>query len=229
MKTSIPVTPENDEPDSYRAYSPLSPFKTRLRLLQFLGWPLKISNDESTEVKKRPCSIMVLICYLATMLSLTAVSMVAFTYVSFSEFRALMYEQNIKKWEQNSLTLLTVPNMLFAPNMFYYFYSGLDLKMTSFLKTYSQAAEILQGKVIIRSEVCNGPTFIADNAYNIFKRLYWKVIIIYCMDILVAILFVSYFVLLHTNHFPTYIVVVAAVAAILIDLVIYFPFITSSG
>ena len=146
MQTSIPVTPENDEPDSYRAYSPLSPFKTRLRLLQFLGWPLKISNDEATEVKKRPCSILVLIYYLATMLSLNAMSMVAFTYMSYSEFRELFYEQNIKRWEQNSLMILTVSNMLFGPIIFYYFYKGLDHKMTAFLKRYSQVAEKLQGK-----------------------------------------------------------------------------------
>ena len=48
------------------------------------------------------------------------------------------------------------------------------------------------------------------------------------MDILVVVLFVSYFVLLHMYIFATYIVVVAAVGALLIDLVLYFPFITSS-
>ena len=151
MKTlnNIPVTPKNDETVLSRACSPLSPLKTRLRLLQFLGWPLTITNEEATEVKKRTWSILVLICYLATMLLLTAVSMVAFTSMSPSKFRELINQHNIKRWEQNSLMLLTAPNMLFGPIMLYYFYKGLDHKMTAFLKRYSQIAEILQGKGLI--------------------------------------------------------------------------------
>ena len=147
MQTCIPVTPKNDETVLSRACSPLSPLKTRLRLLQFLGWPLEITNDEATEVRKRPWSILVLICYLAALILLTVVwILVAFTSMSYTEAREMWYQQNIKTWEQNSLVVLMVPNMLFGPIMFYYFYRGMDHKMTAFLNVYSQTAGILQGK-----------------------------------------------------------------------------------
>ena len=82
MKTRIAITPENVP---LKTFSPLSPFKTQLRLLQFLGWPLKIANDEATEVKKRPWSILVLIGYLAYMMSLLVAFGVAMANLSMTK------------------------------------------------------------------------------------------------------------------------------------------------
>ena len=48
------------------------------------------------------------------------------------------------------------------------------------------------------------------------------------MDIIVALTFASFFVLLHLHKFDSYTVVVGSVGAILTDTLIYFPFITSS-
>ena len=148
MKTIIPVIPENGEPVPSMACSPLRPFKTRLRLLQFLGWPLKIANDEATEVTKRPWSIMYLILHMAALVSLSVLVMVVLTSSrSIPELKELMEQENIKKWEQKSLEILTAPNMLFGPIMFYYFYTGMDHKMTAFLKEYAGVAELLRGKI----------------------------------------------------------------------------------
>ena len=147
MKTSTPVTPQSNEIVLSGACSPLSPLKTRLRLLQFLGWPLKITNDEATEVRKRPWSILVLICYLAALILLAVVwILLAFTSMSYTEMRAMWYQQFSHGWEQNSLMVLMVPNMFFGPIMFYYSYRGMDQKMTAFLNVYTQIAGILQGK-----------------------------------------------------------------------------------
>ena len=233
MKTIIPVIPENGEPVPSKACSPLRPFKTRLRLLQFLGWPLKIANDEATEVKKRPWSIMFLILHILALVSLSVLLMVVATSSrSIPELKELMEQENIKKWEQKSLEILTAPNMLFGPIMFYYFYTGMDHKMTAFLKKYADVAETLQGKIsniITHGSIHLGKHFISDNTNSIFKGVYRKIIIMYSMDVLGAVLFASHIFLLHFYKSVSYEDVVAFSAVILIDLVLYFPFIASSG
>ena len=139
MKTRIPITPENVP---LKTFSPLSPFKTQLRLLQFLGWPLKIANDEATEVKKRPWSILVLICYLAYMMSLLAAFGIGFAFssTSVSELNEYWDQQHLTRWERNSLYVITLPNLLWTPVALYYLYMGLDNKMTPFLKGYAAIA-----------------------------------------------------------------------------------------
>ena len=145
-----------------------------------------------------------------------------------SEFTELFHKHNIKRWERNSLGMLHASNILFVPIMFYQSYKGLDNKMNSFLKRYSQVAEMLEGNQMIICETGYGHNFISDNTYKIFKKIYWKIIFIYCMDIIVALTFASFFVLLLLNNFASYTVVVSSVGAIMTDLMIFFPFITSS-
>ena len=143
-------------------------------------------------------------------------------------FYELFYEYNIKRWEQNSLGILTASNVLFVPIMFYHSYKGLDNKMNSFLKRYSQVAEMLEGNQMILCETGYGHNFISDNTYKIFKKIYWKIFFIYCMDIIVAITFASFFSLLLLSNFASYTVIVSSVGVIMTDLMVYFPFITAS-
>ena len=145
MKTRIVITPENVP---MKTFSPLSPFKTQLRLLQFLGWPLKIANDEATEVKKRPWSILVVIGHLAYMILLLAAFLIGFAFssTSLSDINEYWEQIHILRWERNSLYVITLPNLLLTPVALYSLYMGLDNKMTAFLKGYASIVVNFEGR-----------------------------------------------------------------------------------
>ena len=146
MKAVIPVSPENIPSKA----SPFRPFKTHLKLLQFFGWPLKICYEEATEVRKRSCFIIILICFVVAVVTLLAMVTVGLTSKSVDGLNEIFMEnQNIKSWERISLYGLTFPSILLAPVLLYHLYNGVAHKMNAFLKEYAEVAETLQGSVKI--------------------------------------------------------------------------------
>ena len=92
-----------------------------------------------------------------------------------------------------------------------------------------QSYYMVKFQIISHGSIHLGKHFISDNTNSIFKRIYRKIIIMYSMDVLGAVLFASHIFLLHFYKSVSYEDVVAFSAVILIDLVLYFPFIASSG
>ena len=125
----------------FRHSSPLEPLKDNFTVLKSVGWPLKIVNNEGTEVRGRRFWALVII-WTIWMFAFVGIEFSLFRFSSFSDFNSLLNktevilrEENIRSWDQKSLWILYAPNWV-RPWAILYFYKGLDIKMTALLQDF---------------------------------------------------------------------------------------------
>ena len=70
--------------------------------------------------------------------------------------------------------------------------------------------------------------YFADNTSKIFKIVRTKIIVMYSVDIINAVLFATYILVAHINFLETHIIILFVAVVLFVDLVMYFPFIASS-
>ena len=128
----------------FRHSSPLEPLKDNFTVLKSVGWPLKIVNNEGTEVRGRRFWALVII-WTIWMFAFVGIefSLIHFSsYSNLSDFHSffnktevILREENIRSWDQKSLWILYAPNWV-RPWAILYIYKGLDIQMTAWLQDF---------------------------------------------------------------------------------------------
>ena len=115
--------------------SPLTPMKNSLTILKFIGWPLKIVNNEGTEVRRRKFWVFVII-WTIWMFGFAGIegSLAHFSGV-FNETKVILRKENIKSWDEKSLWILYVPNWV-RPWAILHIYRDIDSKMSALLRDF---------------------------------------------------------------------------------------------
>ena len=123
--------------------SPLEPLKNSLTVLKLIGWPLKIVNNEATEVRRRNVCAFV-IMWTIWMIAFAGInfSLVHLSGFSFNETEDILRKENIRSWDQKSLWILYVPNWV-RPWVMLYFYKDIDSKMTTLLRDFVRLGDHL--------------------------------------------------------------------------------------
>ena len=120
----------------HQPQSPLAPLKNTLKILKFIGWPLKFANNECTEVRRRNVWLLPII-WVVWMLGFFGIesSFLYFSGFSLNESHVIMRKENIKTWDHRSLWIFTVPNWI-RPWGMLYFYKDVESDLTYLLKFF---------------------------------------------------------------------------------------------
>ena len=123
--------------------SPLEPLKNSLSVLKLIGWPLKIVNNEGTEVRGRKFYTLVII-WTIWMLAFAGIqfSLVHLSGFSTNETEVILRKEHIRSWDQKSLWILYAPNWV-RPWAILYLYKDMDSKMTTLLRDFVRLGDNL--------------------------------------------------------------------------------------
>ena len=131
----------------------MKPFKDHLRIFQFFGNPLKLTDKDGTEVECRSLPIIVFLCilHLVCMFGLLSIGWAVGIALSvrgksMQEIYAIFHDQNISNWELLCQQVMLYPNIL-RPFGYLFFWKsdGQAQRMTEFAKQITVLEDETEG------------------------------------------------------------------------------------